>query len=322
MKPLAAYVFVTLLALSSVAGAQSQNAIPRVGFLSSLEPEVGLDPFREGLRGQGYVEGRNIAIEARLAIRQPHKLADAAVELVRSGVDVIVAGGSDATQAAQRATKTIPIVMVSAADPVGSGFVRNLARPEGNITGPAGMSVEQGAKRVQLIRELLPDAKRIVVLTHARNPSHPPAVRSLASAARKAGLELIAIEAVDAKGLEEALAAVAKVGPQGMIVLADNMLFNQRDRILRMAAKQRIADVYWRSEWADDGGLASFGTNNPALYKRAAVYVERLLKGAKTVDLPVEIPSRFEFVINLKSAESRGINVPQAVLVQADRVVQ
>ena len=310
-----------LLAVAITAHAQSRP-MPRVGFLASIDPEASLDPFRDALREHGYVEGRNIAIEVRLAIRQPARLAELAQELVRDRVDIIVAGGSDATHAAKAATKTIPIIMTSAADPVASGFVRNLARPEANITGPAGMSVEHGSKRVELIRELLPQAKRLVVLTHARNPAHGPAVKAIEKAGLQAAMDVQQVEVRDAGALDDAFAAIAKLRPQAMLVLADNMLFNQRDRILRMAAQQRLADIYWRGEWVEEGGLISFGTNNPDLYRRAAAYVDRLLKGAKPADLPVETPSKFEVFVNVKSAKVRGISVPPSVLFRADRVIQ
>jgi putative ABC transport system substrate-binding protein len=303
------------------ANAETVRPVPRVGFLSSLESEVSLDPFREGLRAQGYVEGQNVAIEVRLAIRQPSRLGELANELARSRVDVIVAGGSDATKAAQQATKSIPIVLVSVSDPIGSGFVRSLARPEGNITGPAGMSIAQGSKRIQFIRELLPHATRLVVLTHSRNPSHAAIVESLKQSAHP-GIEVHPVEVAAAADLENAFAAMAKVHPHALLVLADNMLFNQRDRIVRLAAKQRLPDMYWRGEWVDAGGLISVGADNPTLYRRAASYVDRLLKGAKPADLPVELPSKFEVFINVKTAKALGVKIPQSVLLQADKIVQ
>jgi putative ABC transport system substrate-binding protein len=311
-----------VLAAAGSVDAQPMRPMPRIGFLSSLEPEVSLDPFREGLQDRGYIEGRNIAIEARLAIRQPVRLRELANELARGRVDVIVAGGSDATKAAQQATSTIPIIAVSVADPIGSGFVRDLARPEANITGPAGMSADQGSKRIQFIRELLPRATRIVVLTHSRNPSHASIAERLAQSAQQAGLALHTIQVSAAEDLENAFAAMAQVRPHALLVLADNMLFNQRDRIVRLASQQRLPDMYWRREWVDAGGLISVGIDNTALYRRAATYVDRILKGAKPAELPVELPSKFEILINLKTAKALGVEIPRSVLVQVDKIVQ
>jgi putative ABC transport system substrate-binding protein len=302
--------------------AQTREKVARIGFLSVSEPEFSLDPFREGLRQHGYVEGRNIAIEVRFAIRHPGRLQEFAAALAASGVDVIVAGGSDSIRAAQRATKTIPIVMTQTSDAVGSGFVTNLGRPGGNITGLSSQSVAVGGKRLQMIRELVPRAERIAVLVNPGNPSHPPGLKVLDKAARSLGLQIRNVEVTDAKALDDAFSTMSKQGAQALLLLPDNMLFNQRDRIVGLLAQARLPAVHWRKEWIEAGGLVSYGQDNLAMYREAAAYVHKILKGANPGDLAVEQPVKFEVYVNLKTAKALGIAIPQSIRLQADKVIE
>jgi putative ABC transport system substrate-binding protein len=294
----------------------------RIGFLSVSEPELSLDPFREGLRQHGYVEGRNISIEVHFATRQPARLPELAGALAASGVDIIVAGGSDSIRAAQRATRTIPIVMTQTSDAVGSGFVANLARPGGNITGLSSQAVVVGAKRLQMIKELVPRAERVAVLMNSANPSHPPGLKVLSKAAQSLGLLVRSVEIRDAKELDDAFGSISKLGAEALLLLPDNMLFNQRDRIVRLAAQARLPSVHWRKEWVEAGGLISYGQDNPALYRASAAYVHKILKGAKPGDLPVEQPGKFEVFVNLRTAKALGIVIPQTIRLQADKVIE
>src|SRR5918992_482663 len=301
---------------------QPRERIARIGFLSVSEPELSLDPFREGLRDRGYIEGRNIVLEVHFASRNPARLPHLAAALVESGVDIIVAGGSDSIRAAQRATKSIPIVMTQTSDAVGSGFVTNLGRPGGNITGLSSQAVAVGGKRLQMLKELAPHAARIAVLVNPANPSHAPGVKVLDQAAQSLGMEIRNVQIADIGQLDEAFSAMKKIGAHAMLVLPDNMFFNQRDRIVRLIAQARLPAVHWRKEWIEAGGLVSYGQDNPALYREAATYVQRILKGARPGDLPVEQPGKFEVYINLKAAKALDISIPQSIRLQADKVIE
>jgi len=296
--------------------------VARIGFLTAGEPEFSLDPFREGLRQHGYVEGRNIAIEVRFAIRNPDRLPELAAALAASNVDVIVAGGSDSIRAAQRATKTIPIVMAQTSDAVAAGFVANLSRPGGNITGVSSQAVVISAKRLQMVKELVPHAKRVAVNVNPRNPAHSPALKILDQAAASMGLAIRTIELRDARALDDVFSGLSKLDVQAMLLLPDNVIFNQRDRIVRLLAQARLPAVHWRREWVEAGGLISYGLDNQALYREAAAYVHKILMGAKPGDLAVEQPNKFEVFINLKAAKALGIAIPQAIRLQADKVIE
>jgi len=303
-----------------LAGAQEGEKTPKVGFLSASPLELSLNPFREGMRLQGYVEGKNM--EVRSAASNPRRLDELAADLVRRNVDVIVAGGSDSIGAAQRATNTIPIVMAQTSDAVASGFVANLARPGRNITGISSQAMLVGEKRIQLIKEAVPTATRIAVLTNPANPSHAPGMKVLDKASRSLGLEIHAVEVREAKDLEAAFRAVAKARADAFLLLPDAMLFSQRARILEFALRSRLPSVYWRKEFVEAGGLISYGVDNPAMYRRAATYVDKILKGAKPGDLPVEQPREVEVFVNLKTARALGIQIPQTLLIRADKVIE
>jgi putative ABC transport system substrate-binding protein len=304
------------------AGGQPRERIPRIGFLSVSEPEFSLDPFREGLRKHGYIEGRNIVLEVHFASRNPARLPELAAGLAASGVDVIVAGGSDSIRAAQRATTSIPIVMTQASDAIGSGFVSSLGRPGGNITGLSTQTVAVGGKRLQMLKELAPHAKRVAVLVNPGNPSHGPGLRVLGKAAQSVGMQIRNVDIADVAQLDEAFSEITKLGAHALLILPDNMFFNQRDRVVRLIAHARLPAVHWRKEWIEAGGLVSYGQDNPALYREAAAYVHKILKGAKPADLAVEQPGKFEVYVNLKAAKALGIAIPQSIRLQADKVIE
>jgi putative tryptophan/tyrosine transport system substrate-binding protein len=306
---------------SQPALAQTRERVPRIGFLTVGEPEQTLDPFREGLQQHGYVEGRNIAIEVRFATRFPQRLPQHAASLVASKVDIIVAGGSDSIRAAQRATTTIPIVMAQTSDAVSSGFVSNLARPGGNVTGLSSQAVALSAKRLQLVKELLPTARVIGVLFNPRNPSHPPALAILSAAGRSLELTIRTIEVPDTRDLERSFASPAAREVQALLTLPDSEFFNQRDHIIRLTAQARLPAVHWRKEWAESGGLVSYGLDNAAMFREAAGYVHKILTGIKPGDLAVEQPTKFELIVNGKAAKALGLSVPHSIRLRADQVL-
>jgi putative tryptophan/tyrosine transport system substrate-binding protein len=316
---------ILVIGLSGVAWrqglAQVRDRVARIGFLSVGEPELSLDPFREGMRQHGYVEGRNIAIEVRFATRRPDRLPEHAAALVASNVDLIVAGGSDSIRAAQRATKTIPIVMAQTSDAVGSGFVASLARPGGNVTGISSQASIVVAKRLQIVKELVPRAVTVGVLANPGNPSHPPALEVLAQAASSLGLSIRVIELGDPRQVDDVFSGISARQIQAVLPLPDNVFFNQRDRMVRLLAQARLPAVHWRKEWVEAGGLVSYGLDNPAMFRDAAAYVHKILAGAKPADLAVEQPNTFEVFVNLKAARALGLAIPQSIRLQAQRII-
>lgn len=301
--------------------AQTGARIPRVGFLTGEPAQLGLEPFKEGLRARGYEEGRNVVLEVRLATAGPAQLPKLAEELVRSKVDVIVVGGSDSIRAAQRATTTIPIVMAQTSDAVGSGFVSSLARPGGNITGISGLSAELAAKRLQLVKQVVPGARRVALLSNPGNPSHTPQVRLLEQAAPSLGLEVRVFQARKAEDFRSAFAAMAKASADALLVLPDTLV-NPQTEVLALATAAKLPVIWWRREFVEAGGLLSYGQDNPAMYRQAADYVDRILKGARPADLAVEQPSKVEVFVNLRSARALGLQIPQSILLLADKVIQ
>jgi len=304
--------------------AQSPTKVARIGFLSLLGDarSAFVEPFRQGLRELGYVEGQNIAIEYRYADRKLDRLPDLAAELVRLPVDVIVAGGSNAARAAQQATRTIPIVLVGGVDPVGLGHVASLARPEGNITGPSAISAELGGKRLELLKEAVPTASRVAILFNPGSLSSVHQWKEIAGAARSLGVQLHALEVRHADELERAFATATREGAGALIVLRDFLMTTHRTRILHLAAKSRLPVMSEERASVDAGGLMSYGPSLADIARRAAGYVDKLLKGAKPADLPIEQPMKFELVLNLKTAQAFGITFPPTLLVLADEVIQ
>jgi putative ABC transport system substrate-binding protein len=308
-----------LLTASSLAQAQ-QPKIPRIGYLvSRAGPGPNDQGFDKGMRELGYVEGQNIVIERRWAGGNPDRLPDLAADLVRLKVEVIFAGGA-AVGAVKRATGTIPIVFIAEGDPVGSGLVASLARPGGNITGLAILADELAGKRLELLKETVPRISRVAVLRHSTSDvSH---LKATEAAASSLGFQLQILEVKYSNDFDSAFGAAKKGGAEALIELPSSFLATHRKSLVDLAAKSRLPAMYEHSGFANDGGLMSYGPNLPDIYRRAAIYVNKILKGAKPADLPVEQPTKFELVINLRAAKQIGLTIPPNVLARADRVIK
>jgi putative tryptophan/tyrosine transport system substrate-binding protein len=317
-----------LFALCSSADAQQGKKVPRIGYLSSRDlateaPRAGA--IRLGLREFGYIEGQNIAIEYRYAEGNRDRYPELAAELVRLKVDIIVVSGGDLqTQAAKNATKTIPIVMVGGGtDPVEAGLVESLARPGGNVTGLTNLTRELGGKRLELLKEAVPKLARVAVLYE---PASPPTLREvkeiLPVPVRELGLALQPWEVRNADGFEKVFAALNKDRPDGLYVPASALLAANQKRIVGFALKSRLPSVFGNREAVDSGGLMYYGADQADIYRRVAYYVDRILKGTKPADLPVEQPTKFELMINLKTAKQIGVTIPQSLLYRADKVIK
>ncbi|MGH7834260.1 MAG: ABC transporter substrate-binding protein [Candidatus Binatia bacterium] len=318
---------VMLFALCSSAEAQQPKKIPRIGYLSVLDPALDStrwEGIRLSLRELGYIEGQNIAIEYRSAEGKLDRQAELAAELVRLKVDIIVvAGGYTLIRAAKNATKTIPIVMAGAApDPVEAGFVESLARPGGNVTGLALLISELAGKRLELLKEAVPKLARVAFLYDPALPSSVAQLKDGQAAARALGLTIQPWEVRGTEDFDRVFAALNKQRPDGLYVIGSRQLNTNRKRVVSFALKSRLPSVYARREAVDAGGLMSYGADLADSYRRAATYVDKILKGAKPADLPVERPTKFELVINLKTAKQIGLTIPQSMLYRADRVIK
>ena len=305
--------------------AQQSAKIPRIGRLSPTSASIGADGregFQQGMRDLGWVEGKNFTIENRFAEGNPSRLADLAAQLVRLNVDVIVAGSSQGALAAKKATSTIPIVMVMGGDPVTLGFVASLARPGGNLTGVTALAQELSAKRLELITEAVSGVDRVAVLSDPTYPDSGPTVKRVKEAARVIGVRLHVVEIRDPAELGKAFATMNGEHSGALMVLPDIILNQHRKRIVELAAKNRLPAVYPFREYVDAGGLLFYGASFRDMYRRAATYVDRILKGAKPSDLPVEQPTKFELVINLKTAKALGLTIPPSLLIRADQVIE
>jgi putative tryptophan/tyrosine transport system substrate-binding protein len=315
--------FVTGLGAVLVAplGAEAQPAgkLYRVGYLSSSATVF--EAFRLGLRELGYVEGQNLSIEARLAAGKIDRLPVLAVELVRARVDVIAAVSPPAIAAAKKATTAIPIVMAFiSVDPVRSGFVDSLSRPGGNITGVAMIADDIAGKRLALLKEMLPSATRIALLAQVNHSSSVSQAKAARETARTLGVELQIVEARDVRDYDAALGAITKSTP-GVFILANPTFFDDRERLAAVAVRHRLASLCEWGQMAEAGCLMSYGPNISDLYRRVGAYVDRILKGAKPSNLPVEQPTKFELVINLKTAKALGLTIPPSLLLRADQVI-
>ena len=315
-----------LLAAPLVAGAQQAGRVHRIGYLtgglSTDRPHL-IEAFRQGLRELGWVEGQNIVIEYRYAEGRFDRLPDLAAELVRLKVDIIVAVATPASAAAKNATGTIPIVGISLGDPVGTGLIASLARPGGNITGVSySVGVETIGKGLELLNEIVPNVRWVAILSNPGNPLHAPAVRDLKVAARSLGEQLQLLDARGPTEFDGAFAAMAKERVGGLFVVADTMFNLHRARLVELAAKSRLPAAYGTRDAVESGGLMSYGPSLPDLFERGATYVDKILKGAKPADLPVEQPTKFELVINLKTAKALGLTIPPSVLARADEVIE
>ena len=319
-------VALIVFALSTSAEAQQPKKIPRIGFLLAparstvSEP---LDAFRQGLRELGYVEGQNIVIEYRYAEGNLDRLPEFAAELVRLNVDVIVAaGGLRAIWPAKNATSAIPIVMTGISDPVGAGLVASLARPGGNITGLSLGGNELYGKRLELLKEAVPRVSRVGFFLDTTSPAISLILNEMQTPARALGLQIQSIEVQSPNDFASAFQAAAKKRVQALTVATHPVLTANRNRILEFAAKNRLPGIYPFKEYVEDGGLMSYASNLSDRYRRAAYYVDKILKGAKPADLPVEQPTKFEFIVNLKAAKQIGLTIPQSVLYRADKVIK
>jgi len=314
---------VALLGARTVA-AQPASAVRRVGILASstqesFEPNVQV--FRENMERLGWVEGRNLALETRYA-SEYQQLATFAAELVRLKVDVIFAMAAPAIQAAKRATSTIPIVIETLGDAVSAGLVSNLARPGGNVTGVSGFAPQLSSKRLGLIRELLPTVSRVALLVNRTNPATAVVVRTTQAAADEMRMHLVVADVPRPAALEDAFASVVRERCQAFVLAADPMLHSQRRRIVELAARHRVPGVYEYQDFADSGGLLSYGPDHAERFQKATAYVDRILRGAKPGELPVEQPSTFLLVLNLKTAASLGLAIPESVRLRAQRVLE
>jgi len=297
----------------------------RIGRLSPLSAESdapGLDAFRKGLRDLGWVEGKDFAIEARFAEGKPERLPELAAQLVRQRVDVILVGSNPGTLAAKRATSTIPIVMVTTGDPVGGGLVASLAQPGGNVTGLTSLGQALSAKRLELLKEAVPGVARVAVLTSPGSPYTGPFLRERGSLAQALGVRLQVVEAHDPTKFDQAFAEMARERAGALMVFTDVMFITHRRRLVELAAKSRLPAVYPDREFVSAGGLMFYGASLVDMYYHAAVYADKILKGTKPADLPVEQPTKLELVINLKTAKTLGLTIPSSVLARADHVVE
>jgi putative ABC transport system substrate-binding protein len=314
-----------LLAGPLPARAQPPGKVWRIGYLdqgSAARNGPYLEAFRHGLRDLGWIEGKNITIEARFAEGKTEQLPALAVELVRGKVDLMATASTPAALAAKQATSSIPIVIGFVADPVGSGLVRSLARPGGNITGWTHQGLELRGKYLELIKEAVPDATRFGVLWNPANPVHRLSMGTIEAAARRLKVELFPVGAQEPEELESAFSALAARRVEALVVFPDGMFIAQTPLIVGLAARRHLPAIYGVREYAEAGGLMTYGTNLLDMFRLSASFVDKILKGARPADLPVEQPTKFELIVNLKTASALGLTIPSSVLQRADKVIQ
>ena len=329
MQNLKSVGFLTILALlvgwAGMAQAQQPNKIARIGLLaagSSSSVLSRLEAFRGQLRELGYVEGRNIAIEYRYADGKSERLPNDAADLVRSEIDLIVAEGASAAYAAKNATNTIPIVIGHAADPVGTGLVTSLARPSGNVTGLSDFNLGVITKRLEILTETVPNAARIAVILNPTNSTNPLQLKELQTMAPLLPIKLLSFEVQNPEDFKPAFTMMNTARVAAAIVMGDPMLNAHRTRLLQNIANNRMPAIWAMRDYVLAGGLVSYGADFDDLFRRAAVYVDKILKGAKPADLPIEQPTKFELVINMKTAKQIGVKIPPNVLARADKVIK
>ena len=314
-----------LLVLCHPVEAQQAKKVPRIGvFLPASASATAqlVEAFRQGLREHGYVGEQNLTLELRYAEGKVERFAGLAAELVRSKVDVIVAGSTPGVIAAKNTTGAIPIVMVTTGDPVASGLVASLARPGGNITGVTALGQELSGKRLEVLKEAIPKVSRVAVLSNPTNPDSELSLKGMEAAARALGVQLQLQEVRDPTEFEKAFEAITRQGARALMVLPDPMYVSERGRIVALSAKSRLPAMYAHREFVDAGGLMFYGASLADMWRRAATYVDKILKGAKPADLPVEQPTKFELVINLKTAKQIGLTIPPNVLARADKAIK
>ena len=323
MRLIGLAVVLTLgLTLAPLVAEAQAGKLARIGFLSTPAPAPYQEGFLQGLRELGYVDGQNVVVERRSAYGEYDRLPALAAELVRLKVDVLVVTATPGALAAKNATKTIPIVMVGIGDPLTTGIVGSLARPGGNLTGLSLQNPELSGKRVQLLKETLPRVSRVAVLLNPTNPIHTVFWRATQDAAAMLGVQVTSLEVRTAGDFERAYESATAERAGALIVLDDPLSVSERRRIIDLAASHRLPTMYGFREFVEAGGLMSYGPNLRDHYRRAARYVDKILKGAKAGDLPVEQPTLFELAINLKTAKALGLTIPQSLLGRADQVIQ
>jgi len=314
-----------ILATPLAIDAQQTGKVHRIGFLgnstAALEANL-VRPFREGLHDLGYDEGRNVLIEYRWAEGKYERFPTLIAELIALKVDVIVTAGTPATLAVKKATTSVPLVMVAVGDPVGTGIVASLNRPGGNITGLTSISPELEGKRLELLREVVPKLSRVAVLWNPVSPFQVIAEKEVRAAAQVLRMNVLSLGVRTPEELKDALAAIARERPGALLVLADRLFLHNRARIMEFAAQHRLPGVHAYRELVEAGGLMSYGPSYAGMHRRAATYVDKILKGASPADLPVERPATFELVVNLKAAKALGLTMPQSVLLRATEVIQ
>jgi len=318
-------LLMSVFLITGSAQAQQVEKIPRIGIvtLQTLSAVAARDEaFRRGLRELGYLEGKNIFIEHRSAEGKLDRLPALMSEIVRLKVDIIVSHGPTTTRAAKKATSTIPIVMAQDTDPIGNGFVASLARPGGNITGLSSLTADLSGKRLELLKEILPKLSRVAVFGTSTNPGNNQSRNETELAADALGVKLQYLDVLVAKDLEIAFQAAGRARADAVFVIRGPLLNSQRTQVVQLAEKHRLPATYPTNEYVEAGGLMSYDANSNDLARRAATYVDKILKGAKPADLPVEQPIKFEFIVNLKAAKQIGLTIPPNVLVRADRVIR
>ncbi len=311
--------------LAPFASFAQQQKVYRVGFLgnstAALEANL-VEPFREGLRDFGYVEGKNVLIEYRWAEGRYERFPGLVEELIASKVDVIVTAGTPATLAVKKTTTSVPLVMVAVGDPVGTGIIPSLSRPGGNITGLTSIAQELEGKRLELLREVIPGVSHIAVLWNVASPVQAIQEKAVQAAAQVLRMKVLSLGVRTEKEIDAALAAIVRERPGALLVLADRLFLHHRARIMDFAAQHRLPGVHAYRELVEAGGLMSFGPSYADMHRRAAYFVDRILKGAKPADLPVERPATFELVINMKAAKALGLTIPPSVLLRVSEVIQ
>jgi putative ABC transport system substrate-binding protein len=310
---------------ASLSQAQEAKKKPRIGYLGAISSAANLsrlEAFRQGLREAGYVEGENIIIEYRYAEGNFNRLSALAADLVASNVEVIVTGGASVTRRVKQVTNTIPIVMTNDNDPVGNGFVASLAKPGGNVTGLATLTADLSGKRLELLKEIVLKLSRVAVLGTSTEPGNGQALKEIELAGAAFNLEIQYIDILDRRHIEAAFQTATKKRADAVFLLTGPIFVSQRKQIAEFGRKSRLATISYRPDFVEDGGLVSYAPSLTDLSRRAAVYVDKILKGAKPADLPVEQPTKFELVINLKTAKQINLTIPPNVLTRADRVIK
>jgi putative ABC transport system substrate-binding protein len=325
-KQIVSSVLATFIVMAVCPGfAQQRGKVPRIGFLGNSTPALEenlIGPFREGLRDLGYVEGKNIVIEWRWAEGKYERFPTLIAELIASKVDVIVTAGTPSTQAYQKARTSIPLVMVAVGDPIGTGIVASLNRPGGNITGLTSMSPDLEGKRIELLKEVIPKLSHVAVLWNPLNAFHEIENKQVEAAATGSRMKVLYLGVENQEQIDDAFAQIRKERPEALLVLADRVFLHNRSRIMDFAVQHRLPGVYAYLELVEAGGLMSYGPSYADMHRRAAYFVDKILKGAKPADLPVERPAKFELVINLKAAKQLGVTIPPSMLYRANKVIK